>query len=134
MKTAVFVCVGNSGRSQIAEAFFNHLAEGKALAISAGTAPANEVNPFVIEAMREVCIDISANKPKALTLEMIEKADKMITMGCGADAGGLCPASFTETEDWALEDPKWKSLKQIRNIRDDIEKRVKKLIEELAPK
>jgi len=128
MKTILFVCVHNSGRSQMAEAFFNKLAEGKAKAISAGTQPADEVNPVVIEAMREVGIDISGKKPKMLTMDMVEKADKMITMGCGADAGALCPASFIETEDWALEDPKGKTLKQVRKIRDSIKERVMKLL------
>lgn len=127
-KTVVFVCVHNSGRSQMAEAFFNQMANGKAVAISAGTQPADRVNPVVIEVMREVGIDIGGNKPKMLTLEMIEKADKMITMGCGADAGGLCPVSFTETEDWALEDPKGKPLSEVRIIRDEIKKRVNDLL------
>ena len=118
----------------MAEAFFNQMAEGKAIALSAGTQPGDKVHPEVIAAMREVGIDISGNKPKILTMEMIEKADKMITMGCGADAGGLCPASFIETEDWALEDPKDKPLEQVRAIREDIKKRVMNLIREIAPK
>ena len=134
MKTVIFVCGHNSGRSQMAEAFFNQMAEGKAIALSAGTQPGDKVHPEVIAAMREVGIDISGNKPKILTMEMIEKADKMITMGCGADAGGLCPASFIETEDWALEDPKDKPLEQVRAIREDIKKRVMNLIREIAPK
>ena len=134
MKTVIFVCVHNSGRSQMAEAFFNQMAEGKAIALSAGTQPGDKVHPEVIAAMREVGIDISGNKPKILTMEMIEKADKMITMGCGADAGGLCPASFIETEDWALEDPKDKPLEQVRALREDIKKRVMNLIREIAPK
>ena len=134
MKTVIFVCVHNSGRSQKAEAFFNQMAEGKAIALSAGTQPGDKVHPEVIAAMREVGIDISGNKPKILTMEMIEKADKMITMGCGADAGGLCPASFIETEDWALEDPKDKPLEQVRALREDIKKRVMDLIREIAPK
>ena len=134
MKTVIFVCVHNSGRSQMAEAFFNQMSEGKAIALSAGTQPGDKVHPEVIAAMREVGIDISGNKPKILTMEMIEKADKMITMGCGADAGGLCPASFIETEDWALEDPKDKPLEQVRAIREDIKKRVMNLIREIAPK
>ena len=117
----------------MAEAFFNQRAKGKALALSAGTQPGDKVNPIVVKAMREVGIDISGNKPKILTMEMVEKADRMITMGCGADAGGLCPASFIETEDWALEDPKGKSLEQVRTIRDEIKKRVLRLIQEIAP-
>ena len=134
MKTVVFVCVHNSGRSQMAEAFFNQMAKGKALAISAGTQPGDKVHAVVVEAMQEVGIDLSGNRPKMLTMEMVEKADKMITMGCGADAGGLCPASFIETEDWALDDPKDKSLEQVRAIRDDIKKRVMNLVQEIVPK
>lgn len=131
MKTVLFVCVHNSGRSQMAEAFFNKLAKGKAQAHSAGTQPGDEVNPVVAEAMCEVGIDISGNKPKALTMDMVEKADRMITMGCGAEAEAVCPASFIETEDWALEDPHGKPLEQVRKIRDDIRERVIRLLEEL---
>ena len=87
----------------MAEAFFNQLAKGKARAYSAGTQPADKVNPVVVEAIREVGIDISGKKPKALTMDMVEKADRMITMGCGAEAEAVCPASFIETEDWTLE-------------------------------
>jgi len=129
MKTVLFVCVHNSGRSQMAEAFFNQLTMGKAQAFSAGTQPADKVNPVVVEAMREVGIDISSNKPKALTMDIVEKADRMITMGCGAEAGAVCPASFIETEDWALEDPEGQTLEQVRKIRDEIKDRVKKIIE-----
>lgn len=78
--------------------------------------------------MREIGIDIAQNKPKALTLEMLEKADKVITMGCGADA--VCPATSVETEDWGLEDPECKTLEHVRKIRDEIRKRVLKLLEE----
>ncbi len=127
MKTVLFVCVGNSGRSQMAEAFFNQAAGSKARAISAGTKPAGAVDPRTIEVMREVGIDISAARPKALTMEMLEQADRVVTMGCGAE--GVCPASFVETEDWQLEDPKGKSLEEIRRIRDEIKTRVKRLLE-----
>jgi arsenate reductase len=131
MKIVLFVCVHNSGRSQMAEAFFNHMAKGKAQAYSAGTQPADKVNPAAVEAMREVGIDISGNKPKALTMDMVEKAHRMITMGCGAEAEAVCPASFIETEDWALEDPKGKTLEQVRKIRDEIKERVIRLLAEL---
>ena len=127
----LFVCVHNSGRSQIAEAFFKQMTKGKVHAISAGTQPADKVNPVVVEAMRELGIDISGNKPKALTMDMVEKADMMITMGCGAEAGAVCPASFIETEDWALKDPEGKSLEQVRSIRDEIKKRAMRLIQEI---
>jgi protein-tyrosine-phosphatase len=132
MKTVLFVCVHDSGRSQMAEAFFNQIAEGKAKAYSAGTQPTDKINPVVVEAMREVGIDISGNKPKALTMDMVGKADRMITMGCGAEAEAVCPASFIETEDWALEDPNGKSLGQVRKIRDEIRDRVVKLLAELG--
>jgi arsenate reductase (thioredoxin) len=134
MKTVVFVCVHNSGRSQMAEAFFNQIAEGKAIALSAGTQPGDKVHPIVVEAMKEAGIDISENKPKMLTMEMIEKADKMITMGCGADAGGLCPAGFIETEDWALEDPGGKTISEVRIIRDEIKRRVSDLLAKITSK
>jgi len=134
MITVLFVCVHNAGRSQMAEAIFNRLAAGKAIAISAGTAPADKVNPVVIEAMKEIGFDISQNKPKKMTVAMIEKADRMITMGCGDNAGGLCPAGFIETEDWLLEDPAGKSIESVRRIRDEIEKKVKSLIAQLGIK
>ena len=131
-KTVVFVCVHNAGRSQIAEAFFNQMAQGKAFALSAGKQPGDKVNPVVVAAMKEAGIDISSSKPKMLTPEMIEKADKMITMGCGDDAGGLCPAGFIETEDWALDDPQGKSLAQVRIIRDEIQQRVNRLLQRMT--
>jgi arsenate reductase len=115
----------------MAEAFFNQLAAGKARGLSAGTQPADRVNPTVVKVMGEVGIDISKNKPKMLTLEMIEGADMMITMGCGADAGGICPANIIESEDWQLEDPKDKSIEKVREIRDEIKMRVSNLIETL---
>jgi protein-tyrosine-phosphatase len=99
----------------MAEAFFNQAAGGKARALSAGTKPASAVDPRTIEVMREVGIDISRNKPKALTMEMLEQADRVITMGCGVE--GVCPASFVETEDWQLEDPKGKPIEDVRRIR-----------------
>jgi arsenate reductase len=131
MKTVLFVCVHNSGRSQMAEAFFNKLAKGKAQALSSGTQPASEVNPVVVEVMREAGINIAGNKPKILTFDMVKNADRMITMGCGAEAEAVCPASFIETEDWALEDPKGKSLEYVRKIRDEIKERVTKLVKEI---
>ena len=129
MKTVLFICVHNSGRSQMAEAFFNQMAQGKARAISAGSQPADKANPVVVEATREAGIDISQNKPKLLTFEMMEGIDKAVTMGCE----NTCPVTTVETEDWALEDPKGKSLEQVRKIRDEIKDRVKRLIEQIAP-
>lgn len=116
----------------MAEAFFNHYASGKAQAFSAGTHYASHINPTVIEAMREVGIDISNKRPKMLSLEMLGVADKVITMGCGAE--GVCPATFVPTEDWQLDDPEGKSIEKVRAIRDEIEAKVKKLIEEILEK
>ena len=129
MKKVLFVCVGNSGRSQMAEAFFNHLAGGKAQAFSAGTNPATTIDPVVVELMKEVGIDISNKHPKKLTLDMLEQADKVVTMGCGVEQA--CPVTLMETEDWGLEDPKGKSAEKISEIRDEIRKRVEKLLSEV---
>jgi arsenate reductase len=129
MKTVLFICVHNSGRSQMAEAFFNQMAKGKARAISAGSQPADKVNPTVVDAMREAGIDISKNMPKLLSLEMMEGIDKAITMGCE----NSCPLTTVETEDWGLEDPKDRPIEQVRKIRDEIKERVKRLIEQIAP-
>ena len=130
MKNILFICVHNSGRSQMAAAFFNAMSEGKAIATSAGTVPGEAVNPIVVKAMREVGIDISVNKPKALTPEMVDKADLVITMGCGAEA--VCPATWIETRDWALEDPEGKPLEKVREIRDGIKARVSQLMSEVG--
>jgi len=130
MKKVLFVCVHNSGRSQMAEAFFNQMAKGKAMAISAGTKPAVHMDRSVVEAMQESGIDISKQRPKALTLKIMEKADRIITMGCGVEE--TCPASFVPTQDWELEDPEGRSLEQIRKIRDTIRDRVETLVKEFA--
>jgi arsenate reductase len=130
MKKVLFVCVHNTGRSQMAEAFFNQMARGKATAISAGTKPAVHTDRGVVEAMREIGIDISRQRPKALTLEMMEKADRVITMGCGV--AEACPASFVPAEDWELDDPEGKSLEEIRKIRDTIRDRVETLVKEFS--
>jgi len=130
MMTILFVCVHNSGRSQMAEAILNKLAAGQVRAISAGTELAEDIDPVVAKVMREVRIDISHQQPKRLTSKMMEQADKVITMGCGVE--GVCPATFVETEDWELEDPEGKMLEQVRQIRDEIKDRVMKLLEEIA--
>jgi arsenate reductase (thioredoxin) len=132
MRQVLFVCVHNSGRSQMAEAFFNRSAGGLAKAISAGTEPAARVNPMVAAVMQETGIDISSHFPKKLTFEMMEGVERVITMGCGGDKS--CPASFVPTEDWALEDPEGKPADMIRSIRDEIKSKVDKLIEEMALK
>ncbi len=132
MKTVLFVCVHNSGRSQMAEALLNEMAGGRVRAVSAGTAPAGDVNPVVVEAMKEVGLDISDRKPKILTLRMIEQADRMITMGCGAEAEAICPADIIETEDWALDDPKGQPLEKVREIREQVRARVRALLGEIS--
>lgn len=86
---------------------------------------------MIVEAMWEVGIDISGNKPEALNMDIVEKAERMITMGCGAEAEAVCPASFIETQDWALEDPQGKSLEQVRKIRDEIKEGIVKFLGEL---
>ncbi len=113
----------------MAEAFFNRLAKGKAVALSAGTQPASRVYPTVVEVMREVGIDISTQRPKMLTAEMVNDADKVITMGCSVEK--VCPAAFVPTEDWQLEDPEGKPIEEVRQIRDESEAKVKELVEDM---
>jgi protein-tyrosine-phosphatase len=126
MKKVLFACVHNSGRSQMAEAFFNQKAQAKAVATSAGTNPATQVNPTVVSTMREVGLDIAENKPKMLTAGMLEGAARVITMGC--NVAEACPATFTPTEDWDLDDPEGKPIEEVRRIRDDIRARVDELV------
>jgi len=126
VKRVLFVCVENAGRSQMAEAFANKYGKDIFVASSAGNKPADKVNPVVVEAMKEIDIDISMNKPKLLTAKMALDVDLIVTMGCGA--ADLCPGPFfKDTVDWALEDPKGKSIDKVREIRDEIERRVKEL-------
>lgn len=113
----------------MAEAFFNKYAMGKAVAISAGTRPVNQVNPKAIEAMKEVGIDISKQKPKLLTPEMTKGTDRIVTMGCGAD---FCPAPHVKAEDWSIEDPSGKPLEKFREVRDEIRRKVEKLVKEIS--
>jgi len=130
MRKVLFVCVENAGRSQMAEAFAKKYGRGKVEAESAGTMPAKEVNPVVIQVMREKGIDLSAKKPKLIVNEMVRKADMIIVMGCSAQ--GFCPATFlNKVIDWGIEDPKDKPIEKVREIRDEIERKVKKLIEEM---
>jgi arsenate reductase len=105
------------------------MAKGKEKGFSAGTEPADKVNPVVVKAMREVGIDISRRKPKMLTLKMLDDADRVITMGCGVE--GVCPASFVPTEDWQLEDPEDKPIEKVRQIRDEIKAKIETLVREL---
>ena len=130
MKKVLFVCVENAGRSQIAEAFANRYGKGTVEALSAGTMPSNEVNPLVVQVMLEKGFDLSKNKPKLITGQMVQEADMIIVMGCSAQ--GFCPAPLlNKVVDWGIEDPKDKPMEKVREIRDEIEKRVKTLIEEI---
>jgi arsenate reductase (thioredoxin) len=129
MKKMLFVCVENAGRSQMAEAFVNHYGKGKLVVSSAGNKPADNVNPVVVEVMKEKGIDISMNKPKLLTFQLAQDADLIVTMGCNDQ--GICPGPFFKpTVDWNLEDPKGKPIEKVREIRDEIERSVQKLIAE----
>jgi arsenate reductase len=129
MKSILFVCVENAGRSQMAEAFANYYGKEKLIVSSAGNKPADKVNPVVVEAMKEKGIDISMNKPKLLTFQMAQDADLIVTMGC--DDQGICPGPFFKpTVDWKLEDPKGKLIEKVREIRDEIERKVQNLIAE----
>lgn len=129
MKYILFVCTENSARSQMAEALFNfHNRNQEYAAISAGTAPADAVKQGAVEAMKEMGIDISQKRPKKLDAGMVRKADRIFTMGC---ANG-CPVTPPEkTEDWKLEDPAKKPIEKYREVRDEIERRVKKLVSEI---
>ncbi len=113
----------------MAEAFFNKFSRGRASAASAGTRPASQINPTVIEAMLEVDIDISKQMPKQLTIETTENADLVITMGCNVEE--TCPAGFIPTVDWNLNDPQGKSLEEVRQIRDEIKAKVEELVSQV---
>lgn len=131
MKRLLFVCVENAGRSQMAEAFAKHYGKGKVEAVSAGTMPSNEVNPAVVQVMQEKGIDISRNKPKLVNTRMVQEVDAVIVMGCGAE--GFCPAPLLKkVVDWELEEPKGKPIEKVREVRDEIERRVKNLINEIV--
>jgi arsenate reductase len=124
----LFVCVENAGRSQMAAALLKRYAKGRVLVRSAGSEPANAVNPAVVEALAEVGIDISGEVPKGLTDEAVREADAVVTMGCG-DACPVYPGK--RYVDWELEDPAGKSLEGVRRIRDEIDRRVRTLADEL---
>ncbi|MFI6734111.1 arsenate reductase ArsC [Nonomuraea sp. NPDC050451] len=126
----LFVCVHNAGRSQMAAAFLTHLAGDRVRVRSAGSAPADQVNPAVVEAMAEIGIDISAEIPKVLTIDAVQASDVVITMGCG-DACPVFPGK--RYEDWVLDDPARQNIEAVRPIRDAIEARVRALIAGLAP-
>jgi arsenate reductase len=126
----LFVCVHNAGRSQMAAALLHHHAAGAVTVRSAGSAPADTINPAVVAAMAELDLDLSQEFPKPLTDESVQAADVVITMGCG-DACPVFPGK--RYLDWDLEDPAGKTVEQIRPIRDDIGQRVRTLLAELLP-
>jgi len=128
--SVLFVCVHNAGRSQMAAGFLTHLAEGRIEVRSAGSTPANQVNPAAVEAMKEIGIDISAETPKILTIDAVKASDVCITMGCG-DACPVFPGK--RYLDWTLDDPAGQGIEAVRPIRDQIEQRVRGLIAELLP-
>jgi arsenate reductase len=128
--TVLFVCVHNAGRSQMAAGLMERLGEGRIRVRSAGSEPADALNPAVVEAMREVGIDIASEMPKRLTDDVAEGADVIVTMGCG----DTCPVyPGKRFLDWELQDPAGRPLEEVRAIRDEIERRVRGLLEELVP-
>ena len=126
--TVLFVCVHNAGRSQMAAGFLQHLGQGRIEVLSAGSQPADSVNPAAVEAMAEVGIDIAGNQPKVLTDSAVRTADVVITMGCGDE----CPFyPGKRYEDWVLDDPAGQGVEAVRPIRDEIRARVETLIASL---
>jgi arsenate reductase (thioredoxin) len=129
MARVLFVCLHNAGRSQMSEALFERAAAGRHEAESAGTTPAQRVHPEVVAAMGELGVDLSERRPRRLSDEMAQRADVVVTMGCGDE----CPyVPGTRYLDWDLPDPKGRSLEEVREIRDEIAKRVGDLLGELA--
>jgi arsenate reductase len=126
----LFVCVHNAGRSQMAAGLLDQLSEGRVHVRTAGSEPADRINPAVVEAMAEVGVDLSNEFPKPLTDEVVRAADAVITMGCG-DACPIYPGK--RYEDWELEDPAGKDLATVRAIRDEIGERVQALLAQIAP-
>lgn len=127
--TVLFLCTHNAGRSQMAAGFFAHLAGDRAKAYSGGSEPADQVNPSAVAAMAEKGIDIAAEQPKRWAIDMLEAADVVVTMGCG-DACPVMPGR--RYEDWALPDPAGQSVEAVRAIRDEIEQRVRTLLDQLG--
>ena len=128
--SVLFVCVHNAGRSQMAAAFLTHLSQGAVDVRSAGSEPADRVNPAAVAAMAEVGVDIATEQPKILTTEAVMASDVVITMGCGY----TCPFyPGKRYEDWVLEDPAGKGVDAVRPIRDEIRRRVENLLSELVP-
>ena len=129
MKTILFVCIGNSQRSQMAEAYFNHFANGTARAISAGTRPATKVDSRAIAIMAEEGLDLSSKTPKPLTDKMVQQADLVITLGSGVSQS--CSLNLGNSEDWEMDDPLGYPIEKLRPLRDEIKSRVLRLIHDL---
>ena len=127
--SVLFVCIHNAGRSQMAAGYLRHLAGDRIEARSAGSMPADQINPIAVEAMREEGIDITAEQPKVLTPEAVQASDVVITMGCG-DACPFFPGK--RYEDWKLDDPAGQGIEAVRPIRDDIKARIEALLGELV--
>jgi protein-tyrosine-phosphatase len=126
--TVLFLCVHNAGRSQMALGWLNHLSEGRAIAWSGGSEPANEINPSAVAAMAEIGVDITTEYPKPWTDETVRAADVVVTMGCG----DTCPYyPGKRYEDWELDDPAGKDVAEVRPIRDEIGRRVRELLASL---
>jgi arsenate reductase len=133
MKTVLFVCVHNAGRSQMAEAFVNFKAKQRNLDVhgmSAGTVGGKQLNPVAIQVMDEIGISMAGQSPKLLTDDLVRQADQIISMGCGVDAE-VCPAKFILTEDWGLDDPAGQPAEVVREVRDAIGQRVDALLDDL---
>jgi len=128
--TVLFVCVHNAGRSQMAAGFLQQLGDGRVEVLSAGSEPTDRVNQVAVAAMAEVGIDIAAATPKVLTADAVRVSDVVVTMGCG-DACPFFPG--TRYEDWELDDPAGQGIEAVRPIRDEIRRRVEKLVEQLVP-
>jgi protein-tyrosine-phosphatase len=130
-KTILFVCVENAGRSQMAEGFFMKYAPEGYESLSAGTKPISQINPLAIQVMNEIGLDISKQKSKDLTEDMMRNSDKIINMGCMDK--NFCPTLFIPNViDWGIEDPKDKPIEQVRKIRDEIERRIKELATDVS--
>ena len=126
--TVLFVCIHNAGRSQMAAGYLRHLAGDRIQVLSAGSLPAQQINPVAVEAMREEGIDITSESPKVLTTEAVQESDVVITMGCG----DVCPVfPGKRYEDWSLEDPAGQGIESVRPIRDDIRARITQLVSEI---
>jgi protein-tyrosine-phosphatase len=128
MAHVLFVCLHNAGRSQMTQALFERAAGGRHTAASAGTTPAQQVHPEVVEVMRELDIDLSQRVPRGLTTELAQEADVVVTMGCGDECPYIPGKRYI---DWDLEDPKGRPLAEVRATRDDIGRRVEQLVREL---